>query len=189
MITIDQIRAIAVDARNASPLPDPRWPPSVYYRFLGLLAKRMNARVFVELGTCGGGASYNVAKMNPATKVISIDLDMLQTVPEIQKQCSNFTFIKDHSIRVAQDIGVKYSKQIDILFIDTIHTYCHSWMELLAWLPYLSPGAVVCFDDLNRKGMDRLWDELDFVKTGFSDLAELHISGGVEDGGFGAIIV
>ena len=45
-------------ALNTAPFPDPRFPPSPYYRFLRLLAAEMRPRLSVELGVCGGGASF-----------------------------------------------------------------------------------------------------------------------------------
>ncbi len=188
-MTLTQLKVLRGQAYQAVPLPEVQWPPSAYYRFLSLLAKAMAAEVFVELGTCGGGASYNVAVMNPTTKVISIDLVKMPTVDEVINRCPNFEFVQSDSVAAAATIGAKYQGKINLLFVDTAHTYEQATAEFYAWLPYMAPHGIVCCDDLNRPGLDRFWAEVKQQKTDFGDLAILHIGGEVTDGGFGAILL
>jgi cephalosporin hydroxylase len=149
----------------------------------------MKPQVFVELGTCGGGAARNVAMVNPDVLVISIDVNKLPQVSLIERDCKNFRFVCGDSVGLAETIGKENTGKIGVMFIDTIHEYQHTMNEFNAWRPYLADGAVVCFDDLNRQGMDRVWRELPGIKTGFSDLSAMHISGSPTDGGFGALII
>jgi len=187
MITVADLVALGREALAASPHPDPRWPPSVYYRYLSAVAGRLNAKTFVELGTCGGGASLTVAVNNSSTKVITIDVDKYPQVAPIEEMCSNFFFHRGDSIELADTLG-QANAPIDLLFIDTTHTYEQTMGEFNAWLPYMAKGGVVCFDDLYRPGMDVVWAALPEPKTGIHDLKRMHVGGSPTDGGFGASV-
>ncbi len=187
-MNLNRIKELHDSAIKMQPFPDPRWPPSIYYRFLGLVARDMEAKYFVELGTCGGGASYNVAKISPKTIVYSIDVVKLEQVNAIELLCPNFNFIIGDSIKTAKELGPKLDVP-SLLFIDTIHTYEHTKAEFEAWLLYLKPGSVVCFDDLHRSGMDRFWNELTYTKSEFDELRLLHLAGAPDDGGFGCVLL
>jgi predicted O-methyltransferase YrrM len=147
----------------------------------------MKPEIFLELGTCGGGASRHVATKNPDVKVISIDVTKLPQVSEIA--CPNFQFILGDSIETAKTLGPQYQGKIGIIFIDTIHEYQHTMNEFNAWKSYMAPGGIMFFDDLYRQGMDRVWKELPETKTEFHALSKMHIGGSPTDGGFGAIIL
>ncbi len=155
---------------------------------MAAIAGRLNAKVFVELGTCGGGASLTVASRNSGTKVVSIDLDKYPQVAGIEELCSNFFFYKGDSIAMAEKLGPDLAL-IDLLFVDTTHTYEQTMGEYKAWLPYMRKGGVICFDDLYRPGMNVVWDALPSPKTGIHDLKRMHVGGSPTDGGFGAVIV
>ena len=73
---------------------------------------------------------------------------------------------------------------MDILFIDTDHTYDRTMGEFTAWKPFLSKKAIVCLDDLFRPGMEDAWNELPGTKI---RLDHLHDGQYPEGGGFGVI--
>jgi predicted O-methyltransferase YrrM len=189
MINIQDLLNLKNVARSTLPLSGSQWPPSVYYRYLAELVAFQNSRVFVELGTCGGGCSRNVAVRNPTTTVITIDVVKEPQVNLVEKHVSNFKFVQGDSAELAKTIGEKYKGLIDTLFIDTVHEYNHVMKEFNAWKLYLAPNAVVVFDDLNRNSMDKVWADLPGIKTEFNALKEMHISGSPSDGGFGALIL
>ena len=186
-MTITDLITLQSEAIRMLPCSGPQYPPSVYYRYLALIALKKPAKLFVELGTCGGGCSRTVAIKSPNTQVISIDVHKHDTVTQMEPQLPNFRFIKGDSIDLAKIVGPQCP--IDLLFIDTIHTYEHTMNEFNAWRPYMAPGGIICFDDLHRPGMDKVWNDLSGTKTGFNDLARMHIGGSPTDGGFGALIV
>ena len=68
------IKQWAAQALTILPYPDPRFPPSPYYRFLRVAAQQMRPRLSVELGVCGGGGSLHLALGYGAGKVIGIDI-------------------------------------------------------------------------------------------------------------------
>lgn len=175
---------LAEQAKASPPWADPRFPPSLYYRFLRVLAANHHPHLSVELGTCGGGAAFYMCIGCPAGQVVSVDhsYEYPDNVAYIECQCPNFTFLRGDSIDLAPEIGNR--GLIDLLFIDTVHTYERTLAEFNAYHPYLSNRAIVILDDLYREGMDRAWAELSGNKL---RLDKLHIGGSETDGGFGVI--
>lgn len=178
-----------VAPRMVADYPDPdnnrvTFPPSPYYRFLKLLAEYMPARLSVELGVCGGGGSLHLAMASQIT--VGVDLTMAEyedNIRWIKRHHPNFNFLQGDSVEAARMIYTRFGP-IDILFIDTTHTYDQTMAEYNAYLPFLSHRAVVCLDDLYREGMDRVWDKMPDNRL---RLDFLHPSQSPTDGGFGVI--
>jgi predicted O-methyltransferase YrrM len=183
MITIARLLDLQREAFALKVDPNPNYPPSVYYRYTALVVKELSAKVFVELGCCGGGCSRTVAMHNPATKVVTIDNDKLPQVSPIEVLCPNFEFRLGDSIGLSEEIGNLY-KPIDVLFIDTTHEYEQTMGEYNAWLPYMKDGGVILFDDLYRDGTTKAWHEISGTKTAYDGLHVMH-----DNSGFGALIV
>jgi predicted O-methyltransferase YrrM len=179
----DTIVRLSYEAEYVPVYPDPRFPPSLYYRFLRCLAEHMQPELSVELGVCGGGASLHLCLGSPG-HVIGIDYvnSYPDNVTYIQSHFQNFSFWEMDSIEAARLAG----DPVDILFIDTVHTYERTMAEFDAWKCLLYKGSVVCLDDLFREGMDRAWEELPGEKV---RLDFLHHGGSPTDGGFGCILV
>lgn len=177
----------ANQAMATAPWPDERFPPSPYYRFLRIAAENMHPNLSVELGVCGGGGSFHLAIGWPSGMVIGIDHaeDHKENTDFIKEQCPNFELLIGDSVKVASNglIGIGIEYQVDILFIDTIHTYERTMLEFNTWQPYLSNNAIVCFDDLFRPGMNKVWNELPDNKV---RLDMLH-TGAANGGGFGVV--
>lgn len=166
------------------PYPDPRFPPSPYYRFMRILAQNLQPRLSVELGVCGGGGSFHLAIGWPNGKVAGVDIayDYPDNLEYIFRQCDNFEFWQWDTIQAAERI-YKQHGEVDILFLDSVHTFEHTTAELKAYRPYLSDKAVVLFDDLFRPEMVGLWESLPGHKLRMDTLHDGAESGG----GFGAI--
>lgn len=186
-MTLDELRQLGDLARNTPAMTcGGRFPPATYYSFLYLLAKHKRPYQFgVELGVCGGGASYHMAKGFELATVIGYDhvIEYPDNMAYIAQHCENWTLYVEDSCNVAaiEHLG----KKIDILFIDTVHTKERTMQEWNAWKPLLADGAVVCLDDLNREGMLDAWALMPEPKMLYP---ELHISGGPQDGNFGFLI-
>jgi predicted O-methyltransferase YrrM len=151
----------ALTGQMIADYPDPEnekvtFPPSPYYRFLKLLAEHMQSRLSVELGVCGGGGSLHLAMASSIVIGVDIALDYEDNIRWIKRECPNFYFLHGDSVQNAKRIHVSFG-EIDILFIDTTHTYDQTMAEYNAYLPFVSDRAVVCLDDLFRDGMDRVW--------------------------------
>lgn len=190
-MNVDILRQLAEKAKTMNVYPDVRFPPSLYYRFLRTLAEYIRPSMSVELGVAGGGGLLHLALGWPDGLAVGIEHgnQHLTNIACILNMCRNTRIIVGDS---------RYSfnaccfeefepKCVDILFIDTVHTYAHVTEELNVWLPYLKQEAVVCLDDLYRERMAQFWNELPYEKI---RLDWLHVSSGSPtDGGFGAFIV
>lgn len=176
------IARLGNEALMASPYPDPRFPPSPYYRFLKLLAREMKARLSVELGVCGGGGSLHLAMASEIAIGIDYAWDHEENITHIVRNYPNFTFIQGDTVERAPFIFERYGL-IDILFIDTTHTLAQTTMEYQAYKPFMSPNSVICLDDLFRPGMKEAWEMMPEPKL---RLDSLHLSEAGE-GGFGVV--
>ena len=174
---------LAVQACNSTKNIPKRFPPSPYYKFLELLAQNIKPRISVELGVCGGGGSYSLAMGHPLGRVIGIDVvnDYPDNIEFIKKKCPNFEFHIGDSVRFPSYDNLTNCPTVDILFIDTTHTYDQTRKEYWAWEKYLSPNSVVCLDDLKRKEMGTIWEDLPGRKI------RLDILHNTDEGGFGVI--
>ena len=148
------LRGLGRRALSMRPFPDPRFPPSEYYRFLRLLAANTRPRLSVELGLCGGGGSFHLAMGWPQGTVVGVEVsggdpEKQSNWRYIERHCENFVLWRGDSVESAPEIFSQYGR-VDILFIDTVHTYEQTIAEWAAWRPYLSRRAIVCLDDLFR---------------------------------------
>jgi predicted O-methyltransferase YrrM len=165
---------LAQEALNESVYPNPAFPPSPYYRFLKLLVKEFKPNLSVELGVSGGGGSLHLA-MGHTGKVIGIDFlrDHEDRIKYIEDNYPNFEFMLHDSTSAAPKVFDKYGK-VDILFIDTDHTYDTTMKEYNAWKPYLSDNAIIILDDLDRDGMTKAFNKIEGNKVVYDFLNYGH---------------
>lgn len=182
----DQLIELQKETFRLAPYPNPNFPPSPYYRFLRLLAESKRPKLSVELGVCGGGGSLHLAMGYPSGIVIGIDnkVEYPDNIEYLSKTFRNFIFKLGDSVTLAKEIYESFGR-IDILFIDTIHTYDRTIEEFEAWKPYLNGNAIVCLDDLNRIEMDGVWDYMPKEKIRLDDLHHSEKN----EGGFGVVIL
>ena len=181
-LTEELIKSWVKEASDRKAYPSPLFPPSLYYRFFRVMAEHLKPNLTVVLGVCGGGDCLHFALGNPQGQVVGVDLeyDHPEQLQHVKYTCSNFSFWHGDSLKSAASIFSHYGT-VDILFIDTTHTKEQTWAELNAWGPYMSDNYIICFDDLKRKEMGNIWDELPEPKL---RLDELHP---IAEGGFGII--
>lgn len=174
-------------AKHEPVYPDPRFPSSLYYRFLKLLANAKRPKVSVELGVAGGGGSLYLAHGWPEGLVVGVDckLEYPDNIQWMLDNIPNFQFWHMDSV-VSSDVFTMDGRTVDILFIDTTHTYDQTTREFEAYQPRMADGAVVVLDDLLREGMDRVWAELPGTKI---RLDHLHVCASPTDGGFGVVLL
>lgn len=174
----------ANEAIQQRPYPSNLFPPSPYYRFLGILTRELKPVISVVLGVCGGGDCLHMALGHPSGLVIGVDYqnDHPEQLEHIKQACSNFVFYQGDSVKSAEAIHKKYGN-VTLLFVDTTHTYEQTVKELKAWKPYLNNSHIICFDDLFRVEMKGFWESLSEPKM---RLDRLH-DGAESGGGFGVI--
>lgn len=139
---------------------------SPYYYLMHLIAQRQ-AEMCVELGVETGRGLVALASAGMDVRVVGIEE---RGRPELGIVTARFPNVEIHiqSSTPAFDLG----QPIDLLHIDTEHSYTRARDEFRAWEPYLAPGAVVLFDDLNAMEGDvaRFFDELPHEKYRNDDL-------------------
>lgn len=181
---------LAEEAKTADVYYNTAFPPSMYYRFLKLLVEEFKPRLSVELGVSGGGGSLHLAIPNIG-KVVGIDFqrDHEERTKYIEDNYHNFEFMLHDSTSAAPKVFKKHG-EIDILFIDTDHTYDRTMQEFNAWKPYLSNRAIVIFDDLLRhqtgdsKSMSDAFNDIEGFKARYD---HLHDGNYPHGGGFGVM--
>jgi len=189
MLAADEIYKLAKKAYYLPIYPDPRFPPSLYYRFFELLTEWWKPGMSVELGLCGGGCSLHMVLGYPDGIVLGVDFtdDYPDNRKHLEATCENFKFLHMDSITAAEEYQVLYPDiYVDILFIDTNHTYEHTMAEYNAWFPNLNGNAIIVLDDLHRLGMMKAWYE---IPGHHILLDELHVGDTPTDGGFGCILI
>lgn len=182
MLTEHLLKALAQEAMQQEPFPNPLFPPSPYYRFFRVLAKELQPKLSVVLGVCGGGDCLHLALGCSTGTVLGIDntADHPEQIEFIKKRCPNFIYYVGDSVKSAKLVNRAFGL-VDILFIDTIHTKERTWEEYRAWEPFLAPTSIVCFDDLFRQEMGNFWEEVPEPKLRIDNLHDGAESGG----GFG----
>lgn len=110
--------------------------------------------LIVELGVRGGASTFvfeRVARVTGA-RLVSVDIEdcsNVSTDPEwVFVQEDDVTFGKRFE-EWAKSEEMPYP--IDVLFVDTSHTYQHTLDEIEAWTPHLSPDATMIFHDTNLR--------------------------------------
>jgi hypothetical protein len=177
--------SLATQALALPPWPDPRFPPSPYYRFMRLLAQALQPALSVELGLCGGGGSFHLCEGWPAGVVVGVehspgDDHQRDNWHFIQARHPNFRLWRGDSVSVAPVVCGELGEPV-VLFIDTVHTTERTIEEWEAWTPLMAERAVVLLDDVQRAEMDGLWDWVPWDKV---RIDALH-PGGVDERGFG----
>jgi len=185
-MTTEKLKELGETAWEGDIYPNPMFPASPYYRFLKVLAQYMKPKLSVELGVSGGGGSLHLAAGWSEGKVVGVDFadDHKERIAYITENYPNFTFAIGDSVKSAQIIHKMYGK-VNILFIDTDHTYDQTLAEFRAWKPFLAEGAAVCFDDLFRPRMEEAWAKIPGDKV---RLDYLHNGQHPVGGGFGVAI-
>lgn len=176
---------LAIQAWNMKPFVDERFPPSRYYRFLRVLAANVKPSLSVELGVCGGGGSLHLALGWSRGTVVGVENGdgsswERENWARVARICPNWVLWKGDSVDSAPEIAKEYG-QVDVLFIDTVHTFERTVKEWEAWEPFMAERAVICLDDLFRPEMEGLWEWIPWQKA---RLDEMH-DGAECGGGFG----
>lgn len=189
-MTSEEIMYLGNEAIKIKPYPNTLFPPSLYYRFFQMLAAKMRPLLSVVLGVCGGGCLH-FALGWPRGMVVGVDVGnhYPDRIKHINDCFSNFRFIQGDSLLEAENIFNTYGP-INILFLDTVHTYEQTMREFNTYKEYLHDGAVLCLDDLFQPGVENAWNEIPGEKI---RMDFLHPGSKVSDtegnGGFGVVLI
>ncbi len=93
----------------------------------------------IELGVRSGNST--AAFLAAGAQVWSVDIET-PAVPDGWADIG-WRFILDDDLAVVDDLP----DQVDVVFIDTVHTYTHTLAELMAYAPKVRPGGVIICHD------------------------------------------
>lgn len=153
--------------------PDEREAKEPYYYFLYLLAKEMKAQVAVELGTYIGTSAKHIAAGMPGGSVLTVDVNPDAAVQVAKEPVySNILAVTGNSAFYDWP-----GKPIDILFLDTEHSYNTTIANWRRWAPHVIVGGVILFDDASlddemKRVMAEVTNEAEVI-----DLPKLHHTG------------
>ncbi len=120
-----------------------------------------NPKLIVELGVRNGESTqaFLAASKLTGSKLLSIDIDDCSKVVSDP----DWLFYKGDDISFAKKF-ISYAKnnnlphEIDVLFIDTSHTYDHTLEEMKYWFPFLGKKAKVIFHDTHSPKIVKIKD-------------------------------
>ena len=134
-----------------SALPQESCDIGEHLRYMHDLAVSINAQTIVELGPARGvsTAAWLLAAETTGGHVWSCDILEQDIFPEVAEH-EQWTYV------VANDLDVvdRCPRPIDLLFIDSEHTYQQTLDEMRAYVPLVRSGGYVLMHDTV------IWDEL-----------------------------
>jgi predicted O-methyltransferase YrrM len=144
-----------------------------YNFFLYHLVKRVQPTLVVETGTDRGRSGAHMAEGSNAVVVYSIDIDKVCSDQLAAFGLTNVNVITGSSLDPS--ILARFpDRSIDILFLDSLHTYEHLRAELAVYLPKVRSGGLAVLDDVSLDaGMKKAWAEISLRKLD----TKLHFSG------------
>ena len=117
-------------------------------------AMEMQPALIVELGTRGGESTQALVRAaeRAGGHVVSVDIEDCGAVAASPR----WTFVHEDDVAFAARFPEwaherGYPALIDVLFLDTSHTYEHTKQEIAAWLPMLRPDGKVILHDTNLR--------------------------------------
>ncbi|MBC8555035.1 MAG: class I SAM-dependent methyltransferase [Candidatus Brocadiales bacterium] len=147
-----------------------------YYQWLALLVKNTKPKLILELGNSFGLSTLMMFSQLPETaQLISIDLiNQLEFIPPhvFNDSRLKFYFGNDLNLNIfGNDVPVG----IDILFIDTDHTFAQISSEWEIYKHLCNPGAIIVLDDIRMNDMSDFWNSLQYPKLELTE--KCHHSG------------
>lgn len=164
------LKRIVNKAIKSAPLASLSWVYqdyySPYYQLMYLLASTIENGHLVELGVHKGRGLASLAAANESNLVIGLDTTHWEGLDQILTEYPNAWFLNLPSMPVPVVIS-DHSRKINLLHIDTEHSYAMAKAEFEAYQPYLAKGAYVLFDDLHAQDDDvaRYFNELPYEKV------------------------
>lgn len=129
----------------------PGWDPTHGCRQVARLAKLFNVKRFVEVGVCLGHTAAEVLDACNLKQYYMID-----TWPDLKKYqliLDNFdspktTIYRGDSVKAAQKF---YAKLVDMVYLDTFHTFDQTLAEIRAWYSLIRKGGILVGDGYGYK--------------------------------------
>lgn len=134
------------------------------------LVHKLRPRLVVELGTGDGFTASTIMRvLLPDSRLITVNWPNPPSGDNPNRYLSEY--LTDQRLTIiygdTRDDAVIQAipDGINILHIDSTHTYDCASAEWNLYRPKMSNGGTVVVDDLNHNDMERFWDELPYDKT------------------------
>ncbi len=139
-------------------------PTSYYYFLAGFVALEECAQV-LEIGTNCGGSIMSISKGLDADDITDrrlVTVDIAHKNEEGLKEYPKVTRVHGDSLsgEVVKKVVGSFNKEIDLLYIDSLHEYEHTRENIEIYAPKLKPRYIILDDIRQTEGMKKLWGEL-----------------------------
>ena len=164
--------------------------PTNYYFFLAGFVRSQKLTHILEIGTNYGGSIMSISKglhEDDIRESRLITVDIIHKNDEGFKKYPNITRIEGDSLNeeVARKTIASFDKEIDLVYIDSLHEYKHTRDNINIYAGKLNPRYVILDDIRQCDDMRSLWNELkEKFKDDAFDASDVSIRKGA---GFGVI--
>ena len=139
--------------------------PTNYYFFLAGLVRSERLTHILEIGTNSGGSIMSIQRglhEDNAKASRLITMDIIQKNDAGFKEYPRIKRIKGDSLdkKVSKKAFEAFDRDIDLLYIDSVHEYAHTKENISIYAGKLNPIYVVLDDIRQCEEMKRLWSEL-----------------------------
>ncbi|AHM59914.1 putative O-methyltransferase [Flammeovirgaceae bacterium 311] len=151
-----------------------KWATALY-----LIAREFKSSIGIELGTCAGISSLYISSAPSMDKFITVEGSeaLANIAKESLKSHKNVKVVNALFDDALHQELPSLNKKIDLAYIDGHHEKIATIHYLNKLIPFLSPGAVVLFDDISWSyDMRDAWDILSKRKE-FSHAMDLGAVG------------
>jgi len=164
--------------------------PTNYYFFLSGFVMTQGLTHVLEIGTNCGGSIMSISKglhRDDIARGQLVTVDIVRKNEEGFKKYPHINRIQGDSLdkEVTKKVTASFSRDIDLLYIDSLHEYEHTKENINIYTDKLSPSYVILDDIRQCDDMKKLWNELEekFGDNAF-DASDISMRNGA---GFGII--
>ncbi len=102
-----------------------------YQKILHQFVLNANVKTVLELGVCTGISTRAILEaLGDEGQMWSIDLQSFRQHPQIQSDYSEW------SLTICDDLKVGWDREVDLIFVDTLHRYDQALAELRKFSPF-----------------------------------------------------
>lgn len=148
-----------------------------YYLYLQALVRILKPRLVLELGTdIGRSAAFMMTALPEGSRLVTVEIGSQERTDIAPWKGDPRLWAVQGDSRDLSIYGMKDLRFIDLLYIDSDHTFEQVSAEWDSYRHFLSPGAVVAMDDIHlNPGMERFWASLPYPKVDAD--RGVHVSG------------
>ena len=140
--------------------------PTNYYFFLSGFVMTQRLTRILEIGTNCGGSIMSISKglhEDDIARSQLVTVDIIHKNEEGFKKYPHINRIQGDSLdeEVVKKVVASFDKDIDLLYIDSLHEYEHTKENINIYTDKLNPSYVILDDIRQCDDMKKLWKELE----------------------------